>query len=81
MWSPSQWEAGAPHRIVLEKIHFITIKPQEFKARIKMNIINILLDMDPALLDAVGQGVLWGIMVLGVYITLKPIGKEGKTDA
>lgn len=36
-----------------------------------MNIINTLLGMGPALLDAVGQGVLWGIMVLGVYITYK----------
>ena len=27
--------------------------------------------MGPNLLDAVGQGVLWGIMVLGVYITFK----------
>lgn len=36
-----------------------------------MNIINALQGMGPALLDAVGQGVLWGIMVLGVYITYK----------
>ena len=36
-----------------------------------MNIISTLLGMGPALLDAVGQGVLWGIMVLGVYITYK----------
>jgi len=38
---------------------------------IKMNILNALQGMGPALLDAVGQGVLWGIMVLGVYITYK----------
>ena len=38
---------------------------------IKMNILNALHGMVPALLDAVGQGVLWGIMVLGVYITYK----------
>lgn len=36
-----------------------------------MNILNALQGMGPALLDAVGQGVLWGIMVLGVYITYK----------
>ena len=36
-----------------------------------MNIINTVLHMGPSLLDAVGQGVLWGIMVLGVYITYK----------
>lgn len=36
-----------------------------------MNIINTILNMGPSLLDAVGQGVLWGIMVLGVYITYK----------
>lgn len=36
-----------------------------------MNIISTLQGMGPALLDAVGQGVLWGIMVLGVYITYK----------
>lgn len=36
-----------------------------------MNIIDSLQGMGPALLDAVGQGVLWGIMVLGVYITYK----------
>ena len=33
-----------------------------------MNILNALQGMGPAMLDAVGQGVLWGIMVLGVYI-------------
>lgn len=36
-----------------------------------MNILNALQGMGPAMLDAVGQGVLWGIMVLGVYITYK----------
>lgn len=36
-----------------------------------MNIINTILHMGPSLLDAVGQGVLWGVMVLGVYITYK----------
>ena len=36
-----------------------------------MNILNALQGMGPAMLDAVGQGVLWGIMVLGVYITFK----------
>ena len=36
-----------------------------------MNILNALQGMGSALLDAVGQGVLWGIMVLGVYITYK----------
>ena len=36
-----------------------------------MNILTALQGMGPALLDAVGQGVLWGIMVLGVYITYK----------
>lgn len=35
------------------------------------NLIHMLHGMAPALLDAVGQGVLWGIMVLGVYITYK----------
>ena len=36
-----------------------------------MNILEMLLGMGPKLLDATGQGVLWGIMVLGVYITYK----------
>ena len=36
-----------------------------------MNILHLLLGMGPKLLDATGQGVLWGIMVLGVYITYK----------
>ena len=36
-----------------------------------MNILNALQGMGPAMLDAVVQGVLWGIMVLGVYITYK----------
>ena len=36
-----------------------------------MDIISSLHGMGPALLDATGQGVLWGIMVLGVYITYK----------
>lgn len=36
-----------------------------------MNIANLMQGMGPNLLDAVGQGVLWGIMVLGVYITFK----------
>lgn len=35
------------------------------------DIANMFHGMGPALLDAVGQGVLWGIMVLGVYITYK----------
>ena len=29
--------------------------------------------MSGALLGAVSQGILWGIMVLGVYITYKPV--------
>lgn len=36
-----------------------------------MNFANLMQGMGPNLLDAVGQGVLWGIMVLGVYITFK----------
>ena len=36
-----------------------------------MNLANLMQGMGPNLLDAVGQGVLWGIMVLGVYITFK----------
>ena len=36
-----------------------------------MNLGSLLQGMGPSLLDAVGQGVLWGIMVLGVYITFK----------
>ena len=30
-----------------------------------MNFANLMQGMGPNLLDAVGQGVLWGIMVLG----------------
>lgn len=36
-----------------------------------MDITNLMQGMGPIMLDAVGQGVLWGIMVLGVYITFK----------
>lgn len=36
-----------------------------------MDIMSSLQSVGPALLDATGQGVLWGIMVLGVYITYK----------
>ncbi|MCC8024120.1 MAG: ABC transporter permease [Clostridium sp.] len=36
-----------------------------------MDIMSSLQGMGPALIDATGQGVLWGIMVLGVYITYK----------
>ena len=36
-----------------------------------MVIIHFFSGMGPKLLDATGQGVLWGLMVLGVYITYK----------